>query len=207
MQAFTIFSNMYHLTWLPPIIALCIILGGMGGVSTWIIGPTKGLLVAAQDGSLPTFLTKTNTQGVPSRILVLQASLVSALSFLFILMPTVNSSYWILSVITAQLALLVYIILFSAAIKLHYHNPHIERSFRIPGGKFGIWFISLLGIVSCAAVTVFGFWPPSVIPFQSLFWYETILGLGLGISFAIPYIFLRFFRSAGKNKKSNPYHD
>lgn len=207
MQAFTIFSNMYHLSWLSPLIAACIILGGLGGVSAWIIGPTKGLLVAAQDGSLPAFLTKTNPQGVPTRILILQSLLVSLFSLLFILMPTVNSSYWILSVITAQLALLVYIALFAAAIKLHYHKPQISRSFRIPGGKIGIWIVSVFGISSCAIVTLFGFSPPSVIPFQSLFWYETILILGLGICCMIPFVFLRFFRSKAKNKESNSYND
>ena len=200
MQAFTIFSNTFHLPWLSPLIATSIILGGLGGVSAWIIGPTKGLLVAAQDGSLPTFLTQVNARGVPSRILILQACLVSVFSLLFILMPTINSSYWILSVITAQLALLVYILLFAAAIKLHYHKSQISRSFRIPGGKIGIWGVSLSGIFSCAAVTLFGFNPPSAIPFHSLFWYETILIFGIGICCLIPFVFLRFFRSKTKDK-------
>ena len=62
-----------------------------------------------------------------------QAALVSLFSLIFILMPTVNSSYWILSVITAQLSLLVYIALFCRHDRLSYYKPDVARAFRIPG--------------------------------------------------------------------------
>lgn len=191
MQAFTIFADTYHLPWLSPLMAGSIILGGLGGVSAWIIGPTKGLLVASQDGSLPSFLTHTNEKGVPVRILLIQALIVSSLSLIFLLMPTINSSYWILSVITAQLALLVYIALFAAGLRLHYHKPHVPRSFRVPGKKFGIWLICTMGILSSFAVILFGFWPPSVVPFQSVALYETILIAGIAICCVAPLYLIR----------------
>jgi glutamate:GABA antiporter len=190
MQAFVIFSNAFHLSWLPPIIACCIILGGLSGVGAWIIGPTKGLLVASQDGSLPTYFAKTNGREAPIRILVLQAIIVSVLSLIYILMPTINSSYWILSVITAQLALIVYVILFAAGIKLHYKKPHIQRSFRIPGKKIGIWLVCGMGAISCLVVILFGFLPPDVIPFNNIFLYELILIAGIVVCSILPLFFL-----------------
>jgi len=190
MQAFTAFADAYGLFWLSPLMAGCIILGGLSGVSAWIIGPTKGLLVASQDGSLPPFLRYTNKKDVPVRILVLQALIVSVLSLLFILMPTVNSSYWILSVITAQVALLVYIFLFAAAIKLKKHKAHVQRPFRVPGGKWGLSLISGLGITSCLVVICFGFWPPGDIQIQSIFSYELFLILGIGVCCAIPFFII-----------------
>ena len=53
MQSFDAFFSGYHMHWIMPIIAVSLIIGGMGGVSNWIVAPTKGLLVAAQDGHLP----------------------------------------------------------------------------------------------------------------------------------------------------------
>lgn len=179
MQAFTIFANAYQLPWLSPLIAGCIILGGLGGVGAWIIGPTKGLLVASQDGSLPDFLAHTNKRGVPVRILMIQAGIVSLLSLAFILTPTVNSSYWTLSVITAQLALIVYIALFAAGLKLYYSKPQVHRTFRVPGKKWGIWTVCGVGALSSLIVILFGFWPPSAVPFQSIFVYELILISGI----------------------------
>ncbi len=186
MQAFKIFVDAYNLPWLLPLIAAFIVLGGLSAVGAWIIGPTKGLLVASQDGSLPAFLAYTNKRGVPVRILLMQAIVVSLLCVFFILLPTVNSSYWVLSVMTAQLALLVYIILFAAALKLHYFKPKVVRSFRIPGKKLGIWVVCTLGAVGCFVVVLFGFLPPSEIPFQSTFVYESILIVGMAICCLMP---------------------
>ena len=186
MQAFQSFFAAYHLSWLLPFIALFIILGGLSGAGAWIIGPTKGLLVASQDGSLPAFLGKTNRNGVPIAILVTQAVIVSLLSLIFIIMPTINNSYWILSVITAQLALLVYIALFAAAIKLYYNKPHVPRSFRIPGKKIGTWIVCGLGAFSCVAVILCGFLPPAQVPFQSIFFYELILIASMAVCCLIP---------------------
>lgn len=191
MQAFKTFFDAYRLTGLLPIIAICIVLGGISGVGAWIIGPTKGLLVACHDGSLPAFFGKTNRHGVPVRILLFQAVIVSLLSLIFILLPSVNNSYWILSVITAQLALLVYIVLFAAAIKLHYHKPHVARPFQVPGKKKGIWIVSSLGIFSCAAVVLFGFIPPAQVPFQNVFFYELVLIASMAICCLIPLYFVR----------------
>src|SRR5690606_30062831 len=44
MQAFDAFFARYHLAWLMPVVAVMLVLGGLGGVSNWIIAPTKGLL-------------------------------------------------------------------------------------------------------------------------------------------------------------------
>jgi amino acid transporter len=186
MQAFKIFADAYQMPWLLSLMAAFIVLGGVSAVGAWIIGPTKGLLVASQDGSLPKSLARTNEKGVPVRILLIQAGVVSVLCLVFILMPTVNSSYWILSVMTAQLALLVYIALFAAALKLHYHKPHIVRSFRVPGKKWGMWIACGCGALSCLAVILFGFLPPSQVPFQSIFIYELSLLGGMAICCLIP---------------------
>ena len=188
MQAFSVFVNAFQMPWLLPIIAACIILGGLSGVGAWIIGPTKGLLVACQDGSLPAFLGKTNKKGVPVKILLIQAVIVSILSLAFLLLPTVNSSFWLLSTMTAQLALVCYVALFAAALKLHYSKADVFRRFRIPGKKVGIWTVCLSGSLCCLLVILLGFLPPSDIPFQSIAAYEAILIGGMALFCILPYV-------------------
>ncbi len=195
MQAFAVFVNGFGIPWLIYLIAGFIILGGMSGAAAWIIGPTKGLMVASHDGSLPKILGKTNRHGVPVNILILQAIIVSLLSLAFIFMPTVNSSFWILSAITAQLALLVYIGLFAAGLKLHYHKPEVVRSFRVPGKKIGMWSVCGIGIISCIIVILLGFLPPDQAGIKNLFLYELIL---IGGMIALCLVPLFIIKESGK---------
>lgn len=188
VQAFKIFFSAYHLNWMGPIITLLIIVGGVGSVATWIIGPTKGLLVAAQDGSVPPIFGTTNKKGVPVTLLIFQATIFTILCSVFLLMPTVSSSYWVLTAMTAQLAMLVYIALFAAAIWLRYKHSDVKRPYKIPFGKIGIWVVCLLGIFSSSAAIILGFIPPSQLTIENIFTYEMILIVGIVLLTAPPVI-------------------
>ncbi len=130
---------------------------------------------------------------------MVQAILVSFLCLIFILMPTVNSTYWVLSVLTAQLALLVYIALFASALKLHYHRPEVARSFRVPGRKWGMGMVCTLGTLSCFTVILFGFMPPEQVPFKSVGLYELMLVSAMAVCCLIPLYFVRK-RAKAKHK-------
>ncbi len=186
MQAFVIFFNTYHIPWAIPLVAGCIVLGGLSGVGAWIIGPTKGLQVASQDGSIPPIFAKVNRFDAPVGVLWMQAVVVSLLSLIYILFPSVNKSYWMLSIITAQLALLVYIALFAAAIKLSYTKADVRRFFQIPGKKKGIWVVCCFGAISCAVVLLLGFLPPKQIVITNIFLYELVLIGGIASGCLIP---------------------
>ncbi len=188
LQAFTIFFDRFHLTWLIPILVILVVLGGLSGVSSWIIGPTKGLLVASEDGSIPPYFQKRNQHHAPNRLLITQAIIVTLLSTIFLFMPSVNTSYWILSALTSQLGLLFYVFLFAAAIKLRYSKPDKHRAFRIPGGNFVMWIVAGAGTVTSIAVIFFGFLPPPNIQTGSLVRYESILILGCLIFCIMPFL-------------------
>lgn len=192
MQAFAFFVGAYRLHWLIYFIAFFIIVGALSGAAAWIIGPTKGLMVASRDGSLPKTFSKTNSKGVPVNVLLLQGVIVSVLSLTFVWMPTVNSSFWILSAVTAQLALLLYIGLFAAGIRLHYLKPEVVRSFRIPFKKAGIWSVCGLGILSCLVVIVLGFIPPDQAQIKNVWLYELILIGGMILLSCAPLIGIRW---------------
>jgi glutamate:GABA antiporter len=188
MQAFDAFFARYHLGWLMPAVAVMLVMGGFGGVSNWIIAPTKGLLVAAQDGNLPTVFQRTNQQGAPVVMLVGQAIIVTLLSSLFLFMPSVNGSYWLLTALAAQLYMLMYLMMFLAVIKLRVKMPNHPRSFRIPGGTLGLFIVVGMGIIGVLTTLVVSFIPPEEINIGSVSRYETILILGLFLMCLPPFI-------------------
>lgn len=178
MEAFSAFLTAYHLGWLSPIVAICLILGAVAGLNNWIIGPTKGIMVAAKDGYLPPALHKQNKQFAPKNLLLIQGLIVTALSCLFLFMPSVNSSYWVLNVLTTQLYMLMYLFIFFAFLRLRYKYPKTKRPFKIPGGVVGMWVCALLGIVTMVFTFYIGFVPPADIYHGSVAKYDLILGGG-----------------------------
>lgn len=179
MQAFDAFFAQYHLLWLMPVIAVMLVMGGLGGVSNWIIAPTKGLLVAAKDGNLPEFFQRENKNDAPVVLLIGQAILVTLLSTLFLFMPSVNGSYWLLTALAAQLYMLMYLLMFLAAIMLRIKAPHQARPFRVPGGMPGLLFVAGLGLVGVLTTLGVSFMPPDGIEVGSIMRYETTLVIGL----------------------------
>ena len=193
-QAFSLFFTAWHMEWINPIMTILIIIGAIAGVSAWIIGPSKGLLIAAKDGHAPMLLGYENKRGVPVAILILQGLIVTALCSVFLLMPSINSSYWLLTVMTAQLALLVYIGLFAAAIYLRYKKPQVHRAYRIPYGNTGMWIVCLLGIFSSILAASLGFFPPSQLKTGNIMRYEIILSMG-SIVLCLPPLLIYIFKN------------
>ncbi len=211
IDAYAIFFNSYQMPWMTKVIAILIILGGISGVSAWIIGPTKGLLVSAQDGSLPEFFAKINSHSAPVPILITQGIIFTLLSSVFILFDSINAAYFLLSDLCAQMALLVYIFMFSAAIKLRYSQPDKPRSYTIPGGNLVMWIVASIGILCCVSAMLIGFIPPNQIPVGNVLIFETFLAGGLVLFVVLPWIFAKkheeiFDREHGIDSKEFDIH-
>ena len=196
MQAFNAFFTSYHLQWMLPLVAAMLVLGGLGGVSNWIIAPTRGLLAAARDGNMPPMLQKENKHGAPSYLLIYQAVIVTALSMVFLLMPSVNGSYWLLTALAAQLYMFMYLFMFAAGLYLHFKDKRETTGFKIPGGNMGITLVSLLGIIGCTATVAVGFIPPGNIQIGGALHYEELLLTGLFLMCIPPFITYRYKRDS-----------
>lgn len=192
MEAFDYFFKAYHLDWMVPIVALLMSLGGLALVSTWLIGPSKGLLATAENGDIPPVFQKLNKHGMPVPILILQGVIVTGLSLIFLLMPSVNSSYWILTALTMQLYLIMYFLMFLAAIKLRYSQPNTPRAYKIPLGNFGMWVVAGIGILGALFTIIIGFVPPTQLKAGSTLFYEAFLGIGIFVFCVIPFIIYKF---------------
>jgi len=193
MEAFSAFFTAYHMHWILPVIAIMLVIGGMGGVSNWIIAPTRGLLIAAKDGNLPCTLQTQNRHLAPNVLLISQALIVSFLTLVFLLMPSVNGSYWLLSALASQLYMFMYILMFAAAIRLRYNHANKARPFQVFGGNAGMWIVSIAGIFASVVTVIVGFIPPESIDFGGTAHYETLLVIGL-LVMSLPPVVVRRFR-------------
>ncbi len=116
MQAFDAFFAYFNLQKLVPIVAIALVCASAGGMLTWLSGPSKGLLlIARREGYLPPFFQHQNENEVAVNILVAQGAVTTGIALLYALVPSVSSAYWILSVMTTQVYLVVYLLMFVAA--------------------------------------------------------------------------------------------
>ena len=196
IQSFDIFLSAYHLSFLVPVIAICIVLSGFSGVSAWIIGPSKCMLIAGEDGILPSIFAKTNRDGVPVNLMLLQGIIFTTLALLFLLFPGFNSSYWLLTAMTAEISVLFYIVIFITIIILRFKYPCKYRAFKVPGENFGIILVSGIGLLTCLFVFIVGLFPPAQILISNKFLYELVLIGGLVILCILPLIIAKIFPRA-----------
>ncbi|MFH1877513.1 MAG: amino acid permease [Candidatus Omnitrophota bacterium] len=194
MQGFNDLLRLFNLDWLLPAIGFLVAFGAIGAVTAWIIGPSKGLLATAKDGDLPPYLAKVNKNGVPTRILFIQAVIVTAIALVYLLMPNVSSAFFLLTALTAILYLIMYIMLFAAAIRLRYSQPDVHRAYEVPGGKPGMWIVSGIGILGALFAITVGFFPPSQIKVGSPAFYVIFLVVGIVVFVLAPLVINLFKR-------------
>ena len=198
MQSFgVIFSG--PLSWLVMVFALLIAIGAIGQVSTWILGPVRGLFATAREGTLPPILQKKNKNDIPVNMLILQGLLITFWGAVYVLLPGgVNGSFWMLFALTTAVYIVMYFLMYAAAIRLRYTHPDVKRAFKIPGGKAGIWIVGGFGILAMAFLFILSLLPPSQISEGSSFVMFMIIGT-LGVV-AIPLIIYAFRKPEWKLK-------
>ncbi len=186
MQAFKQLLDKFHLSTLTPIVGLFVAFGAIGGVMSWISGPSRGLLETAKQGEIPPFMAQTNNQGMQKNILLIQAVIVTLLTSLYFVMKDVSVAFFLLSAMTVTLYLIMYILMFVSAIKLRITQPELPRSYKIPGGIFGISVVAGLGLLGVTFALVVGFFPPSNLPVGNPTFYVAIVTAGMIIFTGLP---------------------
>lgn len=176
------------MSWASPVIAVALMFGVLAGVLTWVAGPSKGIFTVGKAGYLPPFFQKTNKIGVQKNILYIQGGVVTLLSLLFIVMPSVQSFYQILSQLTVLLYLIMYMLMFSSAIILRYKRPDMVRPFKIGKSNIAIWVVAGVGFLGSLLAFVLSFVPPSQISTGSnTVWYSVLI-VGAIVVVVIPFI-------------------
>jgi amino acid transporter len=163
LQAFQVFFNKFGVSWITRPMALLIFAGGIALLSTWMYGPARGFMRASFEGDFPRLFQGHNARLAPTSVLWIQAGIGSLFALLFLFEPTISASYWILSALTTQLLVIMYVLMFAAVIRLRYTQPDRPRPYKIPGGILGVWIMAGLGIAGCAFAFFVGFVPPAQI--------------------------------------------
>ncbi len=177
----------FKMSWAAPIVAIALMLGVLAGVLTWVSGPSKGIFTVGKAGYLPPVFQKENSHGVQRNILLIQGCIVTLLSLLFVVMPSVQSFYQILSQLTVLLYLIMYMLMFASAIILRYRQSQLTRPFRL-GGNGLMWIIAGVGFLGSLLAFVLSFIPPAQIATGSTtVWYSVLIG-GAVIVIVIPMI-------------------
>lgn len=191
MQVFGAFFTAFGLQWLTPLMTGLIVLGVLGNMVNWLISPAKGLLQTAEHGFLPPFFKKVNAQGVPSRILLLQAAAVTVFCLLLFSLPSINAFYWFLTALSNCLYMGMYILMFLA---VYFLRPKMaQKAFRVPGGMWGLGITSLFGIFGALLTLIFGFFPPSAVNVGSPLRYTLMLAFG-NLALLTPFFLLTIYR-------------
>ena len=122
------------------------VVGLLSVLITMQMGPPRVLMIMAQDGLMPQFLTKLHPKYQTPWVGTVICSSASAFcaAFLPIEMLVNMSSYG---------TLCAFAITCSGVIVLRHKRPDIERPFKVPGGPY---FLPLAGIISCLGLIASG---------------------------------------------------
>ncbi|MDR3501809.1 MAG: APC family permease [Legionella sp.] len=165
-ELFSLFFNQIHLEKISIIINGLIVVGCIGCANSWLNSPLKGLLFASKD------LTKAEpTKTKVTQLLCIQACGVSLISTLFLMLPSINASYWIMITLATQMYLLMYVLMFIGAIRLSWKQQTLNR--------WGILLTSLMGLIGIGIVFTVSFAKPPSFKQDSQLLYSLELSLSL----------------------------
>lgn len=192
IQTFTYFLSAYHMEWLVPVLTCMLVIGSLGGLVNWISSPIKGLAQAADHGFMPAWFAKTNQYGVSHNLLLFQAGLVTIICAAFFLFESVNASYWLLTALSTEIYMLMYVLMFLAALSLRFKLKFSDAVFAIPGKKIGTVTACIFGLLGCIVTLIVGFVPPSDMNIGSTWYYELIFCSGMLLMLAPVWLCYRY---------------
>ncbi len=188
MVTFKSIFDTFNMGWMTNVMGALVAFGALGGVMSWISGPSRGLLWTAREGQLPKTLAKTNRHGIQVNILITQGIIVTVLSSLYFFIKDVSVAFFLLSALTIGLYLVMYMLMYAAAIRLRRTQPNLMRAYKVPGGRGGMWTVAGIGFAAVTFAFVVSFFPPSQLPIGSPLTYVGLVVLGNVIFLSAPLI-------------------
>jgi glutamate:GABA antiporter len=158
MQAFDFLFKHFGLSWAVPVVGVALAAGALAGMMSWLDGPSEGLLkIGREQGYLPPYFQKLDHEGIQVRILAAQGVVITIIGLLYALVPNVSSAYWVLAAMATQVYLIMYVLMFTAAVRLRRSQPDHPRGYRAPA----LYAQCAVGVLASVAAFAIGFVPPS----------------------------------------------
>ncbi|GHE46174.1 hypothetical protein GCM10017673_55270 [Streptosporangium violaceochromogenes] len=107
-------------------------------------------------------------------------------------MKDVSTVYFLISAMAVSLYIIVYMIMYASAIRLRYSRPDLPRTFRVPGGRMGMWGVAGVGFLAVAFAFVLSFVPPAQLPVGSPALYVGLVAAGAIVFTGAPLVIQRF---------------
>jgi amino acid transporter len=194
MQAFDSLFTHFGVSFAVPVIAVALAVGALAGMLAWLDGPSEGLLrIGREQGYLPPYFQKVNREGIEVHILAAQGVVITLIALLYAFVPTISRAYWIFTVMATQVYLIMYVLMFIAAVRLRRTQPDHPRGYRV----HWLSLLCLLGGASSVTAFVIGFVPPSQLGSQSPLVYGLLILTGLLVIGVIPPLLLDRLRKPG----------
>ena len=127
------------------------------------------------------------------------------LSLVLVLLPSVESAYQILSQMSTIIYLVMVVIIYISFVRLRHTAPNKTRGFKVPGGKFGMWVVTILGVAGAVVAGVRSFIPPSQIKTGSPAVYVGVLIVGVAVFVSLPLIVYALRKKSWRDANSDFY--
>ena len=133
----------------------------LASVITNMAGPSFMLGQAGGSGFLPHWFQEKNKHEMPAHLMYTQIAGMTIIAYLVKLLPNVEGFVIMLTQTITVLYLFYYILMITTFLKLRYDQPNRPRAFKVPGGKFGAWFVAGLGLLSSIFGIILAIYPPA----------------------------------------------
>ncbi|MDU3774766.1 MAG: glutamate:gamma-aminobutyrate antiporter [Clostridium perfringens] len=150
-------------TILVKIIALLLAFGVIAEVSSWVVGPTRGMIIAAEEGAIPKLWAKTNEHDVPVYLVIAQGIIVSIWDAVLTFgAGGSNLSFLAAMSLTVVIYLSGYILFFVGYIKAIL-GEGLNGAYQMPGGKPVKIIVAIIGLATSIFAFFISFVPPTSI--------------------------------------------
>ena len=201
MQAFDDLLRHFHLAFAVPVVAVALAVGALAGMMAWLDGPAEGLLdIGREQGYIPPYFQRTKREGVEVRILSAQGVVITVIAVLYAFVPTVSNAYWIFAAMATQVYMIMYVLMFIAALKLRRAQPDHVRGYRAPA----LGLLCVVGGIASVAAFLIGFVAPSQLAHTSPVAYALLILAGIFTIGILPPVLLLRFRKPGWKRPSAP---
>lgn len=177
-------------TILVKIIALLLAFGVIAEVSSWVVGPTRGMIIAAEEGAIPKSWAKTNKHDVPVYLVIAQGIIVSIWDAVLTFGGGgSNLSFLAAMSLTVVIYLSGYVLFFVGYIKAIL-GEGLNGAYQMPGGKPVKLIVAIVGLATSVFAFFISFVPPTSIAGNMIKSHEYMwmLIISYAISLVLPFV-------------------